>query len=144
MGGRTTAADELRLCPELLALEAVGGLPAAGFKVEVDAPERDERVPSLACLVDTITMVIFTASAQHAAVNFPQYPVMSYVPNMPLAAYQPAPERTGGCSEADLLALMPPLDLAHLQLSLGYLLGSIHHTRIGQYPDMGADSSAGG
>lgn len=96
------------------------------------------RIPTIQNLVDVLTTAIFTASVQHAAVNFPQYPVMSFVPNMPLAAYQPAPTRKDDLREQDLLALLPPLDLAHMQLSLGYLLGSIHHTRLGVYGDIEA------
>ena len=61
-------------------------------------------------LTDALTLAIFTASAQHAAVNFPQYQIMSYVPNMPLAAYQPAPTKKDGYTEQDLLAMLPPLD----------------------------------
>jgi arachidonate 15-lipoxygenase len=100
-------------------------------------------VPTVAALVDTLTLVIFTASAQHAAVNFPQYPVMSFVPNMPLAAYQPAPSRKDDLGEQDLLAMLPPLDLAHMQLSLGYLLGSVNYTRLGVYPDIQTTVSTG-
>lgn len=69
---------------------------------------------------------------------------MSYVPNMPLAAYQPAPTRRDGYSEQDLLAMLPPRDMAHMQLSLGYLLGSLQHTRLGVYPDISAPRDSSG
>jgi len=36
-------------------------------------------------LADILTTIVWTASAQHAAVNFNQYEMLSYVPNMPLA-----------------------------------------------------------
>ena len=101
------------------------------------------RIATVEALVDTLTLVIFTASAQHAAVNFPQYPVMSYVPNMPLAAYQPAPSHKDGLTAQDLLAMLPPLDLAHMQLSLGYLLGSVNQTRLGIYSDLQTTAPAG-
>lgn len=90
-------------------------------------------------LSETLSMVVFTCSVQHAAVNFPQYDLMSYVPNMPLAGYQPAPSSKSGGTEADYLAMLPPLDMAELQQELGYLLGSIHYTQLGQYDDDFAD-----
>jgi len=100
------------------------------------------RFLSVDSLTDALTLAIFTASAQHAAVNFPQYQIMSYVPNMPLAAYQPAPTKKDGYTEQDLLAMLPPLDMAHMQLSLGYQLGSINYTRLGVYGDLDTTPAA--
>ncbi|MBY0512807.1 MAG: hypothetical protein K2P78_02730 [Gemmataceae bacterium] len=86
-------------------------------------------------LVDVTSLVIFTASTQHAAVNFPQYDVMSYVPAMPLAGYAPAPTAKTGATEADYLAQLPPRDQAILQMNTGYMLGDVHYTKLGQYGD---------
>ncbi len=83
-------------------------------------------------LADAATLIIFTSSVQHAAVNFPQYDLMSYVPNMPLAAYAPAPTHKNA-THADYLAMLPPLNHANLQLDLGFLLGTIRYTTLGQY-----------
>jgi arachidonate 15-lipoxygenase len=103
-------------------------------------------------LSEALTMVIFTASAQHAVVNFPQNTVMSYTPAVPLAAYAPAPGEGGGGrkgaqpgnrskraaarahDENDWLAMLPPLDLAREQLELTAALGSVFYTRLGRYP----------
>lgn len=84
-------------------------------------------------LARALTLIIYTCSVQHAAVNFPQYDLMSYVPNMPLASYAPAPTSTSGATEQDYLNMLPPLDMAELQLDLGYLLGTVHYTQLGQY-----------
>ena len=84
-------------------------------------------------LIDVVTFVIYTCSVQHAAVNFPQYDHMSYVPSMPLAGYRPAPTSKTGATEADFVAMLPTLDMAELQMELGYLLGSVHYTELGQY-----------
>lgn len=116
--------DEIQNWGRELAAQEGGrlrGLPSDGA-----ISTRDE-------LADILTLVIFTCSVQHAAVNFPQYDLMSYVPNMPLASYTPAPVTKTGATEADYLAMLPPLDMAELQMELGYLLGTVHYTQLGQY-----------
>ncbi|HEY7308990.1 MAG TPA: lipoxygenase family protein [Gemmataceae bacterium] len=84
-------------------------------------------------LADVVTHILFTSSVQHAAVNFPQYDLMSYVPNMPLACFAPAPQAKAGVTLQDYLNVLPPMDHAGLQLSVGYLLGSVHYTVLGHY-----------
>jgi arachidonate 15-lipoxygenase len=83
-------------------------------------------------LVDALTLLIFTGSAQHAAVNFPQYDLMSFVPNFPLAAFRPGPGASA-VKEGDYVAMLPPMDIAQHQSMLGHLLGGLHHTRLGHY-----------
>lgn len=92
-----------------------------------------EDAQSLAGLTDVLTMVLFTCSVQHAAVNFPQYDVMSYAPRKPLAAYATAPTAKTGATAADYLALLPPLNIAEQQMEIGYLLGSVRYTTLGRY-----------
>jgi arachidonate 15-lipoxygenase len=83
-------------------------------------------------LVDAVTLVLFTSSVQHAAVNFPQFDLMTYVPNMPLAGFTEAPaSRSAG--EQDFLDLLPPLSSAREQILILYLLGTVHHTTLGMY-----------
>jgi arachidonate 15-lipoxygenase len=88
---------------------------------------------SLNHLIDAVTLIVYTASVQHAAVNFPQYDLMSYVPNMPLACFAPAPTKKTGATLQDVLAMLPPHRPTGLQLSLGYLLGTVHYSRLGDY-----------
>jgi len=92
----------------------------------------DNCITSLASLKDIVTMIIFTAGAQHAAVNFPQASQMTYVPQFPLAGYLPAPLDTNVGPE-QFLEMLAPLENATLQIDVLTLLGSIYHTQLGQY-----------
>ncbi|MCM1983511.1 lipoxygenase family protein [Lyngbya confervoides] len=93
----------------------------------------DPQILTRAYLANAIALIIFTASAQHAAVNFPQATYMTYGPNMPLAGYQPAPTKATGATVQDYLALLPPLDQAESQMNMTYPLGSLYYTRLGDY-----------
>lgn len=79
-----------------------------------------------------MSRIVWLASAQHAAVNFPQLPIMSWSLGYPLANFAPA--ATPDADEAFLYAQAAPLDVAQEQLEPGYLLGSLHDTRLGEYP----------
>jgi arachidonate 15-lipoxygenase len=87
---------------------------------------------TLEYLIDAVTHIIFTSSAQHAAVNFPQYELMSYAPKLPLAVYTPPPTNKN-VGHPQLLSALPPLKLAYGQLQLGYLLSSVRCNRLGHY-----------
>ena len=89
-------------------------------------------VGGLDSLIDAATLVVFTSSVQHAAVNFPQFDLMAYTPNMPLAGFTPAP-RSRQAGEQAFLDLLPPLPSARNQLVILYLLGTIHYTTLGMY-----------
>jgi arachidonate 15-lipoxygenase len=93
----------------------------------------DGAVHTVQELIDLVSFVIFTCSVQHAAVNFPQYDLMSYAPMMPLASYRPAPASKAPATAEDYLAMLPPMDMAELQMELGYLLGTLHYSQLGQY-----------
>jgi arachidonate 15-lipoxygenase len=110
----------------LAELAAPDGGRVVGLGFNGQAPDRG-------ALTDTVALIIFTSSAQHAAVNFPQCDLMTYVPNMPLAGYAPAPTRKQGGTLADYLAMLPPRHTAELQVELGYLLGATHYTTLGHY-----------
>ncbi|MEM7579162.1 MAG: lipoxygenase family protein [Mastigocoleus sp.] len=100
-----------------------------------DFGQKDGGIQTLDYLIDAVTLIIFTASAQHAAVNFPQKDMMSYAPAIPLAGYQPASLLKDGVTEQDYLNLLPPLEQAQGQLNLVTLLGSIYYTRLGNYEE---------
>ncbi|OIS96210.1 PREDICTED: linoleate 9S-lipoxygenase 6 [Nicotiana attenuata] len=56
-------------------------------------------------LIDSCTIIIWTASALHAAVNFGQYPYAGYLPNRPTVSRRFMPEP--GTSEYELLKTNP-------------------------------------
>ena len=84
-------------------------------------------------LADICTMVMFTASAQHAAVNFPQKDIMAFAPAGTGAGWQAAPTGQRGHDKPGWLAMMPPMALALEQLNVLELLGSVHYRPLGDY-----------
>ncbi|OUL32902.1 lipoxygenase family protein [Nostoc sp. 106C] len=94
----------------------------------------DGRIQTREYLVDAATLIIFTASAQHAAVNFPQKDLMGYAAAMPLAGYLPASTLKEEISEQDYLNLLSPLNQAQRQYNLLGLLGSVYYNKLGEYP----------
>ena len=90
-------------------------------------------VTTRARLVEICAMVIFTASAQHAAVNFPQKDIMAFSPAVTGAGWQAAPNGQRGHDKAGWLAMMPPMALALEQLNVLELLGSVHYRPLGDY-----------
>ncbi|WP_437595419.1 lipoxygenase family protein [Sorangium sp. So ce590] len=93
----------------------------------------DGAIRTVAYLADLLTHVIFTASAQHAAVNFPQRFIMGFTPALPLAAYAPAPSVTTGLPSSEIYHHLPPLQQALLQLNVMTLLGGVYYSRLGDY-----------
>ncbi|MEG5047998.1 lipoxygenase family protein [Microcoleus sp. B4-C1] len=88
-------------------------------------------IKTLNYLIDAVSSIIFTASAQHAAVNFPQSELMSYTPAFPFAIYSPAP--TSSEKQGNFMSMLPSLDRSQTQIGVDYLLGSVYYTQLGQY-----------
>jgi arachidonate 15-lipoxygenase len=91
-------------------------------------------IKTQAYLVDAVTLIIFTASVQHAAVNFPQKDLMGYAPGIPLAGYLPASILKGEVTEQHYLNLLPPLEQAQQQYNLLALLSAVYYNKLGEYP----------
>lgn len=108
-----------------------------GRMADIGETSSAQETPSLqtkAYLTDMVTLIIFTSSAQHAAVNFSQATYMTYVPNLPLAGYRPAPTSTP-VNTQDYFNLLPSLQQAETQMDMTYLLGSLYYTQLGEYGD---------
>jgi arachidonate 15-lipoxygenase len=85
-------------------------------------------------LAEILTMVIWTAGPQHAAVNFTQEEHLTYLPANPIAGFTEEPHGRDHKLE-DWLANLPPLDVAVQQLCVERFLGVINETKLGDYED---------
>jgi len=103
-----------------------------GGKVKGFGDDEDGVINTLAYLKEAVTMLIFTGSAQHAAVNFTQKDFAGYPPNMPGAGYTPAPSSKPQ-TEQDYLNLLPALNMADDMVDLTNVLSGVNYTTLGHY-----------
>jgi len=114
--------------PRYSGFQGLGGLSPSG-----DAA-RPWRLDSLDYLIELVAQILYTAGPQHAAVNYAQYPLMSYMPSVAGTLYQAPPTRSTVLQQAeDLLPWYPPLDVGLYTLSFEYLLSGVQYDRFGQY-----------
>jgi arachidonate 15-lipoxygenase len=116
--------------------DVVGDTELAAFCAEVRGAGKVKGFPvieKIDTLVDALTMILFTGSAQHAAVNFPQQTDMTWVPNVTGSAWAPGPDQGGAQTEAGWFAMMPSVDLALEQLNTLWVLGGVHFRKLGDY-----------
>ncbi|XP_078022371.1 polyunsaturated fatty acid lipoxygenase ALOX15B-like isoform X1 [Epinephelus lanceolatus] len=73
-------------------------------------------------LVKFVTMVIFTCSAQHSAVNAGQYDYGGWMPNTPIALQLPPPKTKGTTSEATMLQTLPDMGTTANGMAVMWLL----------------------
>lgn len=93
-------------------------------------------VESIDALVELVAIVIFTATCQHAAVNFAQFPFMGWVQNMPGAAWAPPPTRDTPNTREAYQALLPPWDMTVAAADAVYQLSNLRMNWLGQYPPL--------
>ena len=58
-------------------------------------------------LIEIITVIMFTGSAQHAAVNFGQYDYYGFAPNSPLVLHLPPPTKKGEVTYEQFMKALP-------------------------------------
>jgi arachidonate 15-lipoxygenase len=109
------------------------GEVGASDKGAVSGLSDNGRIETRAALANVLTMVIFTSSAQHAAVNFAQHTDLAFAAAHPLASYGPFPEHADGVTEEDFLRNLPPLDVALRTEQILNFLGKLHYGRLGHY-----------
>ena len=86
-------------------------------------------------LVTVVTAIIFNASAQHAAVNFPQSSTMTYAPFSAGTGGAPAPAAAAGQTQASWSQLLPSRLAAQEQILLFHILGGVYYRTLGEYRD---------
>ncbi|MEA5575817.1 lipoxygenase family protein [Anabaena sp. UHCC 0451] len=94
-----------------------------------------DRIDTLEQLVKIVTTIIYICGPQHSAVNFPQYEYMGFVPNMPLAAYQPIIENGMIKERKALIDFLPPAKPTSTQLSTLFILSDYRYDRLGYYEE---------
>uniref|UniRef100_A0A6I8R9T5 Arachidonate 15-lipoxygenase, type B n=1 Tax=Xenopus tropicalis TaxID=8364 RepID=A0A6I8R9T5_XENTR len=88
-------------------------------------------------LIKYLTMVIFTCSAQHAAVNSGQFDFYSWMPNGPSTMRKPPPTTRGTATYQSILETLPAVNVTAISVAYVHLLSTEAMDRrpLGTYPD---------
>ncbi|XP_066549511.1 polyunsaturated fatty acid 5-lipoxygenase [Amia ocellicauda] len=88
-------------------------------------------------LIEYVTVVIFTASAQHAAVNFGQYDWCSWIPNSPPTMRRPPPTEKGVTTIEYIIESLPDRGRSCWHLGAVWALSQFQENELflGMYPD---------
>lgn len=96
------------------------------------------RIASKTDLAEICSMIIYTAGAQHAAVNFTQKTDMIFLPAAPLSGYLSSTEfisklDQNTVTKEDYIKMLPPLDVAIVQVNMLEFLGGVQYSSLGSY-----------
>ncbi|KAM6941508.1 polyunsaturated fatty acid lipoxygenase ALOX15B-like isoform 2-T2 [Lycodopsis pacificus] len=96
-----------------------------------------ESFTTVAELVKFVTMVIFTCSGQHSAVNAGQFDYGGWMPNNPLSLQRPPPTTKGETNEDTMMKTFPAINATVQGMSTVWLLSrqSTDSVFLGQYPE---------
>ncbi|XP_067303819.1 polyunsaturated fatty acid 5-lipoxygenase-like [Pseudorasbora parva] len=89
-------------------------------------------------LSEYLTAVIFTASAQHSAVNFGQFDWYACIPNSPSTMRKPPPEQKGQVDMKYIMESLPDLECSSLIFGTVWDLSRFQKKEVflGKYPEM--------
>ncbi|CAL8313262.1 unnamed protein product [Merluccius merluccius] len=96
-----------------------------------------QKLGTVAELVKFVTMVIFTGSAQHAAVNSGQFDYGSWMPNTPTTIDHPPPDSKGLYNRSGILNALPDINTTVHGMAVLHLLSkqSSDFVPLGHYPE---------
>ena len=81
-----------------------------------------DKIKSRKELIHYCTLIMFTGSAQHAAVNFGQFDIYGFIPNAPFTLQKPPPTKKGVTTFDHILESLPNLFTAGLSAGLVFAL----------------------
>ncbi|XP_063806747.1 polyunsaturated fatty acid lipoxygenase ALOX15B-like [Pseudophryne corroboree] len=121
--------------PELQAWMAE--ISKEGF-LESNSTGMPSSLKTKACLIKYLTMVIFTCSAQHAAVNSFQSDFYTWMPNGPPSMRSPPATVKGVSTIQSILAALPEVNTTSLGISTVWLLSKepLDRRCLGDYPNV--------
>ncbi|XP_021253319.1 arachidonate 5-lipoxygenase [Numida meleagris] len=104
------------------------GVKASGFPKVIKTREK---------LAEYLTVIIFTTSAQHAAVNFGQYDWCSWIPNAPPTMRCPPPTEKGTVTIEQIVESLPDRGRSCWHLGAVWALSQFQDNELflGVYPD---------
>ncbi|XP_018422977.1 PREDICTED: hydroperoxide isomerase ALOXE3-like [Nanorana parkeri] len=93
---------------------------------------------SKASLIRYLAMVIFTCSAQHAAVNSGQFDIYSWMPNGPTSMKSPPPSIKGATTMQAILYVLPDVNTTATGMASVWALSNepLDRRPLGHYPDV--------
>jgi len=105
---------ELQSWTEDVAVEGIGWQDG-------DTKGFPRNINSIDQLVEYVTIIVFTCSVQHAAINFGQFETYKFLPSTPGAMRLPSHRRGEGTKDR-IMKSLPDAVMAVLQLGVSYLL----------------------
>ncbi|XP_010127534.1 PREDICTED: arachidonate 5-lipoxygenase, partial [Chlamydotis macqueenii] len=104
------------------------GVKSSGFPKQIRTREK---------LAEYLTVIIFTTSAQHAAVNFGQYDWCSWIPNAPPTMRRPPPTEKGTVTIEQIVESLPDRGRSCWHLGAVWALSQFQDSELflGTYPD---------
>ena len=88
------------------------------------------KIETRANLTELCTLIMFTGSAQHAAINFGQYDMYGFVPNAPVGMRRPPPTRKGVTDLQILLDSLPEKHTTIISIGIADLLSQFSQNEV--------------